>query len=130
MAFYLDTSALVKLVVAETETEALRAWIGAADTPLVSSDLTRTELLRAVRRMAPDELVRARRVLDSLTLLTLTTATFESAARLDPAVLRSLDALHVASALELEDELQGLVAYDDRLAVAAQAQGIAVVAPA
>ena len=130
MAFYLDTAALVKLVVAEQETAALRAWLGETDRDPVSCDLVRTELMRAVRRAAPDRVVQARAVLDTLTLLEVTTAVFEEAGRLDPAVVRSLDAIHLAAALSLGDGLQGLVTYDERLADAARANGVAVVAPA
>ena len=129
MAHYLDTSALVKLVVAEAETDALRAWIGAASSPLVSCDLARAELLRAVRRSATERVLQARAVLDSITLFAVTAATFESAGRLDPTILRTLDAVHVAAALELGDDLASIVTYDERLAAAAQANGIAVTAP-
>ena len=130
MAFYLDTAALVKLVVAEQETDALRGWLGEADRDPVSCDLARTELMRAVRRAAPDRVVQARAVLDALTLLEVSTAVFEEAGRLDPAVVRSLDAIHLAAALSLGDDLEGLVTYDERLAHAARANGVAVVAPA
>lgn len=129
MAHYIDTSALVKLVVSEAETDALRSWIDTGSPTLVSCDLARAELLRAVRRAAPDRVVQARVLLDSITLVALATATFEAAGRLDPAVLRTLDAIHVAAALELGDDLTGMVTYDDRLAGAAQANGITVVAP-
>lgn len=128
MAFYLDTSALMKLVVAEPETEALRAWLAAADREPVSCDLARTELMRAVRRLAPDRVVRAREVLDAVTLLQVTTADFEEAGRLEPGITRSLDAVHLAAALSLGDDLDGLVTYDERLVDAARANG--VVAPA
>lgn len=129
MAHYLDTSALVKLVVAEPETDALRAWLADTDSEWVSSDLARTELMRAVRRSTPDRLVRAREVLDSLTLLAVTTSIFDAAGRLDPLVLRTLDAVHLAAALDLGDDLEAIVTYDDRLAEAAGANGIATVAP-
>jgi predicted nucleic acid-binding protein len=129
VAHYLDTSALVKLVVAETETDALRAWLAAAERDPVSSDLARTELMRAVRRAAPDRVVQARAVLDAVTLLAVTTAVFEDAGRLDPAIVRSLDAVHLAAALSLGDDLEGLVTYDGRLAQAASANGIVVIAP-
>jgi len=129
MAFYVDTSALVKLVVAEAQTTALQTWITTTTAELVSSDLARTELLRAVRRGASDQVVQARAVLDSLSLLTVSTTVFESAGHLNPAVLRTLDALHLASALSLGDDLEGLVTYDERLAEAARSHGIAVVAP-
>lgn len=129
MAHYLDTSALVKLVVAEAETSALRAWMLEQPSAMISSDLTRTELTRAVRRAAPDRAVQARAVLDSITLMSLSTATFEAAAHVEPTLLRSLDALHLAMALELGDDLDGLVTYDDRQAEAAGAHGITVLAP-
>lgn len=129
MAFYLDTSALTKLVVAEPETAALRSWIAQQDRVLVSCDLTRTELTRAVRRVAPERMVDARAVLDGLTLLTFDAGVFASAGRLDPIELQSLDALHLAAALELGDDLEALVAYDERLQHAARLSGVAVVAP-
>jgi predicted nucleic acid-binding protein len=129
VAFYIDTSALVKLVVAEPETDAVRSWFAESHRDPVASDLVRTELVRAVRRVAPDRLVQARAVLDSVTLLEVTTAIFEAAGRVDPADLGSLDALHVAAALELGDDLQGIVTYDERLAEAAASNGISVVSP-
>ena len=129
MAFYVDTSALVKLVVAETETVALRSWLQETDRELVASDLARTELIRAVRRSVPDRLLQARAVLDSVTLVEVRTSMFEGAGRLDPVGLRSLDAIHLAAALDLGDDLEGLVTYDDRLAEAAIANGVPVVAP-
>lgn len=128
MAFYADTSALVKLVMLEPETPAMLSWIAAEDPSLASSDLTRTEL-RAVRRARADRAVEARAVLGTLALIQAPTHLFETAGRLDPPGLRTLDALHPATALELGDDLEGLVAYDDRLAEAARAHGIAVIAP-
>jgi uncharacterized protein len=130
LAHYLDTSALAKLVVAEPETDALQAWFAETERNPVSSDLVRTELLRAVRRVAPDRLVRARDVLDSVTLIDVTTAVFEHAGLLDPTILRSLDALHVAAALALGDDLEAMITYDERLTQAARANGIRVVSPA
>ena len=130
MAYYLDTSALVRLVVAEAETAALLAWVKAADRASVSCDLARTELLRAVRRVAPDRAVQARTVLDSVTLIAVSTAMFDDAGRLDPTLLRSLDAIHLAAALALGDDIEGLVTYDERLADAAARSGLQVVAPA
>jgi hypothetical protein len=130
VAHYLDTSALVKLVVAEPETPALRTWLAAEDRVLVAGDLVRTELIRAVRRWAPDRAVQARVVLDAVTLIHIDSAIFDEAARLDPPSLRSLDAVHLAAALSLGDELDGLVTYDARLAEGAQLNGIQAIAPA
>ena len=82
-----------------------------------------------MRRVAPELVVRAREVLDSVTLIQITTAMFEHAALLGPTMLRSLDALHLSAALVLGDDLDGLVTYDDRLAQAATTNGIRVTAP-
>lgn len=127
--YYADTSALVKFAVVEAESRALRAWCSANSVSLASSDLARTELLRAVRRAAPDAMTTARDVLARLLLITATPDVFDEAARLDPVELRSLDAVHLASALELGDELQGVITYDDRLGGAARELGIPVFAP-
>lgn len=129
MALYLDTSAAVKLVVAEAGSTAVLRWLQGQDEDVVSSDLLRTELLRATRRAAPEHMVRARTVLDSLVLLKLTSEVCERAATLEPTALRSLDALHIAAALGLGDELSALVTYDDRMAEDAGLLGITVVAP-
>jgi predicted nucleic acid-binding protein len=127
--FYLDTSAAVKLVIAERGSTALRGWLASRGEQMISSDLLRTELLRATRRGAPERMVQARAVLDALILVTLSTTVCERAALLEPDLLRSLDALHLAAALEIGDELEAIVTYDQRLAESAEALGISVVAP-
>lgn len=130
MAYYLDTSAAVKLVLTEPGTSALLTWAADHADDVVSSDLLRTELLRATRRGAPEHMPRARAVLDSITLLSLPPATFDRAATLEPSEMRSLDAVHLAAALDLGDELEGIVTYDERLSAAAALHGITVIAPA
>jgi uncharacterized protein len=95
----------------------------------VGCDLVRTELMRTVRRAAPDRVVDARDVLDAVTLVEVTGAVFEVAGRLDAVILRTLDSVHLASALDLGDDLEGLVTYDDRLASAAEFCGVRVIAP-
>ena len=128
MAIYLDTSALAKLVVEEAESAALWAAItGGPD--LVSCDLARTELVRAVRRVLPELALRARDVLDTCTLVAVTARLFEAAGRLDPPLLRSLDAIHIAVALDLGDDVDALVTYDQRMADAAAANGLPVLSP-
>ncbi len=129
MAYYIDTSALVKLVVAEAETEAFRSWLAQEPRGPVACDLVRTELLRVVRRVAPDRVVRAREVLDALTLIEVPTAAFEEAGRLQPPELHALDALHLAAALDLGDDLEGIVTYDQRLALAAESNGMPAISP-
>ena len=130
MAYYLDTSALVKLVVTEPETEALRSWLADRPRDPIACDLVRVELMRAVRRAEPDRAARAREVLDAITLCEVASAVFEAAGRLEPATLRSLDAIHLAAALDLGDDLEGLVTYDTRMAEAASTLGIRVITPA
>jgi uncharacterized protein len=129
VAYYLDTSAAVKLVVAERGSTALLRWVTDHEERIVSSDLLRTELQRVTRRGAPEQMARARAVLESIAVVTIVRSTFERAADLEPELLRSLDALHLAAALELGDDLEGIITYDDRLAEAAHRYGIAVIAP-
>ena len=75
-------------------------------------------------------MVQARAVIEALVLLNLSTAICERAARLEPETLRSLDALHLAAALEVGDELEAMVTYDRRMAGAANSLGVSVMAPA
>ena len=129
MAFYLDTSAAVKLVQEEHGSAALLAWMSERDRGLASSALLHTELLRATRRSHPDLLVQARALLDHVTLIEIGWDVCERAGLLDPDGMRSLDAIHLASALALAEDLEGIVTYDERLAAAALAVGLDVVAP-
>lgn len=127
--YYLDTSAAVKLVIAEEGTNPLLRWLESHESQVFSSDLLRTELLRVTRRTAPDLMVRARAILDALVILTLSTQLCERAAILEPRLLRSLDAIHLAAAMEMGDDLRGLVTYDRRLAAGAESLGIRVLTP-
>ncbi|MDR5699295.1 type II toxin-antitoxin system VapC family toxin [Agromyces aerolatus] len=127
-AYYVDSSALVKLIVLENETSALQSWIGESDADLISCDLARTEVLRATRRVGGD-VVLAKAVLDSVELVALDRSMFDAAGRVDPEILRTLDAVHLVAALALGDDLAGMVTYDDRMAYAAITHGIATLAP-
>lgn len=127
--YYLDTSAAVKLLIAEEGTNSLIRWLESHEDRVFSSDLLRTELLRVTRRAAPDLMVQARAILDALMLLTLSTELCERAAILAPRPLRSLDAIHLSAAMELGDDLRGLVTYDQRLAAGAERLGIEVLTP-
>lgn len=129
LAYYLDTSAVAKWVATEAETTALNAWRDRQSATLVSSYLCRTELLRAARRMTPRHVQIADQVLSSIQLLKVGTSVFELAARIGPTRLRSLDALHLASAMELGSDLQGIVTYDRRLAEAAAQNAMTVISP-
>ena len=119
MQLYLDTSALVKLVTRERETPALRTYlIRYAHDVRFTAALSRTELLRAVRRSESFDLVgHAHRV-----------RLLDEAGSLGPPTLRTLDAIHLAAA-RTAPALRGLITYDTRLAAAAEAVGVAVAAP-
>ncbi len=126
-----DSSALTKLVVREPETAPLRAWLAAREEAAWSaSSLTRVEVVRAVARSQATAVPTARRLLAGMDLVPITRDLLETAADLRPPSLRSLDALHLATALSLGSALDSLVVYDERLAQAATDAGLPVVAPA
>jgi len=125
---YLDTSAFIKLVRSEPESDALRRELAGRE--LISSAVLVTEGRRAARRYGELASRRARTGLIAVTLLPLDRQVLDAAAELDPAELRSLDALHLASALSIGEDLARFYCYDARLADAAQVRGIEVSQPA
>jgi predicted nucleic acid-binding protein len=129
MVFYVDTSAMLKLAFLEAESAALRRWIDDDRPVLVGSDLVRTETLRAARKRDAESVESALRALEIVALLSTPRIAFRRAAEIGPDVLKSLDALHLATALELGDELTGMVTYDKRLSAGCIAHGIRVLAP-
>ena len=126
---YLDSSALVKLVVTEPETAALRRYLR-AHPERVSSALARVEVCRALRRTGATEatLRRADQILGRIALVAMDDPLLRAAAALSPSGLRSLDAVHLATALSL-DGLDAVVTYDRRLDAAAAQTGLVVAAP-
>jgi predicted nucleic acid-binding protein len=124
---YLDTSASVKLLLAEDESEALASYLRFAAMPLVTSRVGVVELRRVGRRgsASPD---RADAVAASFAVIELDAPVERIAVTLDES-LRSLDVVHLASALALGDELRGFVCYDARLAAAARRLDLPVVGP-
>jgi predicted nucleic acid-binding protein len=129
LSVYLDSSAVVKLIVREPESEALRSYLSSAG-PLASSILTTVEVSRAVGRVASDLGDAVAAALAALTIIGLDAAIAARGGQLGPAGLRTLDAIHLATALELAGDLAAFVCYDERLASAARGLGLAVVAPA
>jgi uncharacterized protein len=125
--WYLDTSALVKTVVAEPESRALLRWLRRKK--LVACELVRVEAVRAVRGSEPRALPRVRRAVRALNLIRLEDDLYDAAVELEPPELRSLDAIHLAAALSLGPDLAGVVTYDRRLALRANGLGIRVKAP-
>lgn len=126
---YLDSSALLKLVVAEKESGALLRFLKREHGERVSCSLVRTEVLRATRRHGAAALERARALLQTLQLLQLGDALLDAAGMLEPLEMRSLDAIHLAAANLIAPELTALVTYDRRMAQAAVALGFRVVSP-
>jgi predicted nucleic acid-binding protein len=119
----------VKLVLREREEEALRAKLDEWD-GYVSSTLLAVEAVRACSRHRSEYARDAREWLFDVALLPLDDALLDAAASLEPPVLRSLDALHLAAALSVRDEIGALFTYDERLAAAAADSGLNVVRPA
>ena len=127
MALYLDTSALVKLVVEEKQSEELREFVG--DRAMVSSQISRTELIRVVHRAEPHRVEEAEDLLADMTLFAVDRLLTAQAAWVRPPTLRSLDAIHVASAAALEADLEALVTYDRRMLDAGRMAGLPVASP-
>jgi predicted nucleic acid-binding protein len=126
---YLDSSAFAKLVMVEPESPALSNFLQGR--PLqAAATLLRTEVLRAAIRISQAHVARARQLLTTVAFVDLDRSLLDHAGILLPPDMRSLDAVHVAAALALGDDLAEFVTYDRRLAAAAQQWGIAVVSPA
>jgi predicted nucleic acid-binding protein len=132
--FYLDASALVKLVRAEAESAALLRFLSEAD--LVSCELVLTEVPRAIRRAAADDprlpldlmIERASEVLDAVAMLPLDRGLLAAAGALTEPALRALDAIHVAAAADVSP-VDAFVSYDERQSAAARLAGLRTVAP-
>lgn len=131
---YLDTSALTKLLVVEAETPDLRSWLleqrDLGEDHAVTSALGRVELVRAVARLGEPGLhERALYLLDGMDILPLTDAVITLAESIGPARLRSLDAIHLASAAQIRRELTAFVTYDHRLLEGCRAVGLNTASP-
>ena len=128
-ALYLDSSAFIKLIVEEPGSAALRALLATRGARHVSSALLRTEALRAVRQLGPAALATVREGLRRVDLIGIDDRILDVAGTLEPGVLRTLDAIHLASALALGDDLEAIVTYDERMADAARLVGLPTLSP-
>jgi uncharacterized protein len=128
--YYADTSAVIKLLAEETHSPALAAFYDEhADAEWVSSSLLKIELMRAVTRVRPVLLPDARDLLHAFSYVAMDDEVVDGAMNEPDRALRSLDAIHLATARIFGDELDGLVSYDDRLLRAAEDAGLATVSP-
>jgi predicted nucleic acid-binding protein len=128
---YLDSSALVKLALAEPESAALTAFIAErASDALVSSTLHRTEVLRAIWRSEPGALPRAQKIIRRVAVVSMTNDILDIAATLPPAGIGTTAAIHLASALAVKRDLTAFVSYDTALLDAASEAGLPVASPA
>jgi len=127
-ATYLDASAVVRLAVHEPESPALRRFLR-RPRPLVTSALARTEVARALLPFGATALGRGVDVLRRIEIIRISDRILAAAGKMPPLELRSLDAIHLATAQQLGDDLGRLCTYDDRMAEAARAMGWAVVTP-
>jgi uncharacterized protein len=125
---YLDSSAIVKLAIDEAQSDSLRRYLRRR-APLVSSALARTEVLRALLDEGEVGLARGRDVIARVDLVRVNDRVLTTAGLMLPEELRSLDAIHLATALHLGDDIRQLVTYDDRMLEAAARLGIRTAAP-
>lgn len=127
---YLDSAAVVKLVHAEAESPALRAWLGErAETGWVSSVLVEIESFRALVRYAPQAATRLHPVLDQIDLIDLSPRIRILAQTVRPVTARTLDAIHLGTALSIRRSLTSFATYDKRLLDAAIAAGLPADSP-
>lgn len=128
---YLDSSTVVKLVHAEPESPALRAWLDErSETGWASSVLVEIETFHALARYAPEAVTRLHPVLDQIDLIEMSPRIRILAQTIRPVTVRSLDAIHLGSALSIRRSLRSFVTYDKRLLDAAIAAGLPADAPA
>jgi uncharacterized protein len=127
-AVYLDSSAIVKLVVQEAESAPLTAFLGTRP-QRISCALAEVEVMRAVRVHGDAAVLRARAMLHRLFLLRLDDRLLQDAGNIEPLLLRSLEAIHLAAARSIRDGFSEFVTYDVRLADAARQSGFSVIAP-
>jgi uncharacterized protein len=128
---YLDSGAVVKLAHAEPQSAALRGWLDErAEIQWISSVLTEIEAFRALARYAPEAASRLPAVLDQIDLIELDDGIRMLAATVMPTMVRSLDAIHLGTALGSRSSLTAFVTYDKRLLDAAQVAGLPIDSPA
>lgn len=126
---YLDSSAIVKLAIDEAESAPLRRHLRRRG-PLTSSALARAEVLRALLDEGEAGMARGREILGRINLVRVNDRILSAAGSLLPSEMRSLDAIHIATALQLGEDVRQVVTYDERMVLAARAHGLRTASPA
>lgn len=127
---YLDSAAVVKLVHAEAESQALRDWLDErAETGWTSSALVEIESFRALARYAPEAITRLHLVLDQIDMIDFSSRVRILAQTVRPVTVTSLDAIHLGTALDIRGSLTSFVTCDKRLLDAAAAAGLPAGSP-
>jgi len=129
MAFVVDSSAIVKLIVDEPKSQSFSAWLKNCKDDLYISELAHTEVARAINRVDASLHGQLKTVIERFGTIRVSSQILTIASVLSPTNLRTLDAIHIASCLILGDDLTGFVTYDSTQAAAASHNGIAVIAP-
>ena len=127
MSWYADSSALLKLLIAEKESAALTDFI---DFTIKSSVLTRVEVIRTLHKIAPEKIAEAQIILNGIDLTPVNPAILSVAENFSPSItLKSLDAIHVATVIFLDKSVEGVITYDKAMIKNAKELGINVVSP-
>ena len=129
MAFVVDSSAIVKLIVDEPKSQSFGTWLKDCKQDLFVSEIAHTEVARAVLRVDSRLTPQLKTVFERFGTIRVSSQILTVASVLNPSTLRTLDAIHLASCLILGDDLNGFVTYDDAQSEAAIQNGIKVVAP-
>ena len=129
MTFVVDSSAIVKLIVDEPNSQNFGNWLKNCKGELFVSEIAHTEVARAIARVDANLHRQLKTVLERFGTIRVSSQILAIASVLAPTKLRTLDAIHLASCLILGDDLDGLVTYDDSQTEAAEQNGITVVAP-
>ena len=128
-AVYLDSSAFVKVIVDDRGSSALRRFLGRSEAKRISSAILRTEAMRAVRHLGPEALGTVRAGLRRVDLVGIDDRILDAAGILEPRIVRTLAAIHLATALAIGDDLEAVVTYDERMAEAARLLGLPLARP-
>ena len=129
MAYVIDSSALVKLIVNEQHSKSLSSWVDGCKQDLFISELARTEVSRAIARVDSNLNKQFNIIATRFGVIRVSTQLLTIAAVLSPTTLRTLDTIHLASCVILGDDLTGFVTYDNAQASAASINSIEVITP-